>query len=230
MIRFAAAASLAAASLVATPALAAERDFPVGGFDRLEVAGSQEVAVATGRAPSVRASGSAEDLDRLDIHVEGGTLVVGTKRGMGWSWRDRGKVRIAVTVPMLRGIEVAGSGAVAVDRIKVRDFTAELSGSGSLRIAALDTGKASFATAGSGSIEAAGRCDSGEAETAGSGSIRIARLRCTTLSASTAGSGTIDAFASRTATLSTVGSGDINLAGGARCTVSTAGSGKARCS
>lgn len=221
---------LLAAVLIATPALADERAFPVGDFHGLALAGSPDVVVTTGRAASVHATGETAALDRLDVKVEDGTLRIGTKRGMDWSWRDHGRVRIAITVPMLRAVDVAGSGGVVVDRIKVRDFAAALSGSGSVRVAALDADAASFATSGSGTMEAVGRCGEGSAKIAGSGDLKLSGLKCATLSASIAGSGTIDAFATQTATLSTMGSGDITLTGGARCTVSSAGSGKARCS
>ncbi len=221
---------IAAAALIATPALAAERNFPVGDFHGLALAGSPDVTVTTGKAASVRASGSDAALDRLEVVVENGTLKIGTKRGLDWSWRDHGRVTIAVTVPMLRAVDVAGSGDVVVDRVKVRDFAAALSGSGSIRVAALDADAASFATSGSGSMEAVGRCGGGSAKIAGSGDLKLSGLKCATLSASVAGSGTINAYATQTANLATMGSGDIYLTGGARCTVSTAGSGKARCS
>ncbi len=219
-----------AAILIAAPAVAAERTFPVGSFTGLAVAGSPEVTVTTGHAPGVHASGSDAALDRLEIRVEDGTLKIGTKRGLDWSWHDHGRVTIAVTVPMLDAVDVAGSAAVAVDRIKAPRFGANISGSGSVRVAALDADVAGFNVSGSGTATAAGRCGTGAAKISGSGELRLAALKCTTLSGSIAGSGSIDAFATQTATLATMGSGNITVAGGARCTVSSAGSGKAKCS
>lgn len=220
-----------AALLATAPAAAAERSFAVGGFDRLALEGSPDVAVTTGGAVGVRATGDAEALDRLDVRVEGGTLKIGHKReAWNWSWGSHGRIRFAVTVPTLRGVDIAGSGGVAIDRVRVHDFAGAISGSGSLTVAALDAETASFAIAGSGRATAAGRCGTGSAKIAGSGDLHLAGLKCATLSASIAGSGSIDAFATQTATLATMGSGDITLAGGARCTVSTAGSGRAKCS
>ncbi len=227
MIRLAAAA--ATVLLAATPALAAERGFPVGSFDRIAVGGSQEVTVATGRAASVHASGDAEALDRLDIRVEGGVLKIGTKHDSMWSWRDHGPVRIAVTVPMVHAVDLAGSGTVAVDRVKAPEFDAQLSGSGRLNVASLEADRVGIDSSGSGTMTIAGRCGAAKARLAGSGELRLGGLRCETLNASTAGSGSIEAQATRTAALSTAGSGDINLTGGARCTVSTAGSGRVNC-
>ena len=228
MIRLMTAAALLTA---AAPALADERAFPVGGFDRLASSGSADVSVATGARASVHATGEAAALDRLDIHVEGDTLRIGTKRESMWSgWRDHGRVHIAVTVPMLRAVDLAGSGGVTVDRVKVRDFDGSIGGSGRLTVAALDTDTAAFNVAGSGDMTVAGRCGSAKASIAGSGDLKLAGLKCATFSGNIAGSGRIDAFATQTANLSIMGSGDITLTGGARCTVSSAGSGKAHCS
>lgn len=148
-----------------------------------------------------------------------------------WSgWRDHGRVHIAVTVPMLRAVDLAGSGGVAVDRVKVRDFDGSIGGSGRLTVAALDSDTAAFKVAGSGDMTVSGRCGSAKASIAGSGDLKLAGLKCATLSGKIAGSGRIDTFATQTANLSIMGSGDINLTGGARCTVSSSGSGKAHCS
>ena len=226
MIRLAALTLLA----VATPAFAAEQAFPVGGFDRIALGGSPEVTVTTGSTVSVRASGDQKALDRLDIRVEGGTLKIGTKRD-SWKigWNNYGKVRIQVSVPMVRGVEVGGSGSVSVDRVKAADFAADVGGSGSIRVAALDTGSAHFNIGGSGGIDASGRCDRAELSVAGSGSLRLGGLKCASLKASIAGSGDVDASASRTADVSIAGSGDARIGGGARCTVSKVGSGSVTC-
>ncbi len=217
------------AVLLAAPAVAAERTFPVGTFDRIAVGGSQEVTVTTGHAPTVRASGETEALDRLDIRVEGGVLKIGSKHDAMWSWRNHGPVRVAVTVPMVRGVDLAGSGSVAVDKVKTPDFDGQLSGSGRLAVAAFDADRVQLGVSGSGTATLAGRCGSLKANLAGSGDLKLGGLRCDTISASTAGSGSIEAQATKTAALSTMGSGDINLTGGARCTVSTAGSGRVNC-
>ncbi|TRW17417.1 head GIN domain-containing protein [Glacieibacterium frigidum] len=225
MIRFA-----ALALLTATPALAAEMNVPVGSFDRLSLSGSPEVLVTTGKAVTVRASGEQKALDRLDIRVENGVLKIGTKKG-NWdvTWGKYGKVRVAVTVPMLRGVDLGGSGTISVDRIKVPSFGAAVGGSGSIRVASLDAERASFEVGGSGSIDAAGRCGDTQASIGGSGSLRLGALKCATLTASIGGSGDIDAFASRAAKVSVAGSGDARIAGGAKCSVSKVGSGSVTC-
>jgi len=220
---------IAIAMLAASPAGGAEMAFVVDTFDRVSLGGSPDVTVTTGKAIGVQASGEQRALDRLDIRVEGGTLKIGTKRGVEMSGGNWGKVRIAVTVPMVRGVEVGGSGSVSVDRVKTPSFGAEIGGSGSIHVAALDTQRATFSVAGSGSLSAAGRCDSAALEIAGSGSLRLGQLKCATLDATVAGSGDIAAYASRTAAVSVMGSGDVRVAGGAKCAVSKHGSGSVAC-
>lgn len=77
MIRLATLALLTAAM----PAFAAEMSFPVGSFDRQSLGGSPDVVVTTGKAVSVRATGEQKQLDRLDIRVENGVLMIGSKKG-----------------------------------------------------------------------------------------------------------------------------------------------------
>ena len=221
--------TLALAVALPSAVSAAELRFPVGGFDRIALGGSPDVIVTTGRSPGVVATGEQAALDRLDIRVVDGVLQIGTKRGGWFNWSEHGHVRIAVTVPMVRGLSLGGSGTIKVDHIKVPAFAAELGGSGTIAIAALDAGKTDFSLGGSGSLSAAGSCDSASASVGGSGALQLGALKCQTLDASVGGSGRVDAFARRNASLSVAGSGDIVVRGGARCAISKVGSGSARC-
>lgn len=223
--------ALLAAAMIAAPAAAAERAFSVGNFTELGVVGPYDVTVATGGAPSVRAVGEQADLDELKAEVKSGRLEIGPRDRHQWRMFKVSKpVRIRVTVPSLSGVGLAGSGDIAVDRLKGGKVSASIAGSGNLSIGAIDGRSASLSIAGSGDLVAAGRCDSGDLSIAGSGDIRAGGLRCQTLSANVAGSGDIAASASRSAKISIMGSGDVTVTGGARCTTSKMGSGDAHCS
>ena len=221
--------ALVAALLLGSAAHADQRSFPVGSFDRLASSGSADITVTTGKTPSVSVEASKDTLDRMDIRVDGTTLRIGMKKsGWGVHW-DSGKIKVAVTVPMLRSVELSGSGSVAVDKIKVPEFSAAISGSGEGRFPSVDAGTVKLAISGSGDLDAAGRCGAAHVDIAGSGDVRIGQLQCTSLSASIAGSGDIDAFATTTADVSIAGSGDARIKGGAKCKVSKAGSGTVTC-
>jgi hypothetical protein len=215
-------------AVAALAASSADRSFPVGGFERVQATGSEDVTITTGKAPSVVATGPSDRLDRLDIRVEGDTLKIGHKPGNWMSWGND-NVRIRVTVPAVKGVKLAGSGKVALDHGSGPDFAADLSGSGDLTIAHLETQSALFSTAGSGNITAAGQCASAKVSIAGSGDMSLGTLRCTDIDVRIAGSGDVTAMATRTATIKVAGSGDVKVTGGARCQSRVSGSGTVVC-
>ena len=47
-----------------------DRDYQVGSFDRISVAGSYDTTVRTGAAPSVHVRGDQKEIDNLEVKVE----------------------------------------------------------------------------------------------------------------------------------------------------------------
>ena len=141
-----------------------------------------------------------------------------------------GKVVLQVTVPTLRGAELAGSGDLRIDSVAGEQFVGDIAGSGNLTVDRLQVGELKIDIAGSGSAKAsAGRATKAEYEIAGSGGIDAAGITTEAASVSIAGSGDVTAHASSTADVSIMGSGNVEVKGGAKCNVSKAGSGEVRC-
>ena len=215
--------------LLATPALAAERSFPVGTFSEVVLSGSMDVVVTTGAAHSVRAEGAEADLDRLDIKVKGNALVLSTKSG-SWNWSSREKVTVRVSAPNVSAASISGSGDMQVGPTK-GNFSGRISGSGDMTVASVDAPQLGLSISGSGDISVGGgRCGTGTFSSSGSGDISVGRVRCETVTVTTSGSGDIAAQATGAATLRTSGSGDITVTGGGRCTSRSSGSGTISCS
>jgi hypothetical protein len=209
----------------------AQRAFEVGAFDRIALSGSPDVIVAVGGAPSVRAEGDADLIERLEVVVENGRLKIGVRERSGrwFSFRHHSGVTLHVTVPSLAGAAIEGSGDIRIDRVQGTAFNGSIAGSGDLEIGALAVGEANFSVAGSGGIRGAGSAERATISVAGSGDIDLVRLEAGDATVSLAGSGDIGIRATRTAAIDLRGSGDINVAGPARCTISKAGSGDVRC-
>ena len=72
-------ASCGGATLAAQPALA-ERSYRVGSFDKIAAAGPNLVVVHVGAAPSVKAQGPAETLDKMEVVIERGGLQIRPRR------------------------------------------------------------------------------------------------------------------------------------------------------
>ena len=211
-----------------------ERNYQVGGFERIEVAGSYDVEVHTGPAPSVHAKGSEKELERLIVEVKGDRLLIHPRENRGmfhFGGRRHGKTTISVTVPHLRGADVAGSGDIRIDDVRGDSFAGNIAGSGGLSLANVEVKALDFTIAGSGSVQGKkGRAQSVSLNIAGSGDIDTKGVASETASVSIAGSGNVAAHASGTAPVSMMGSGDVTLTGGAKCSVSKHGSGDVRCS
>jgi hypothetical protein len=207
-----------------------ERSYQVGTFQRVSLAGPHDVIVTVGGAPSVRAIGDSDTLDKLEIRIDNGELIVGNRHRSSWSLGSRPhKATIYVTLPSLTAAAVAGSGDMKVDKVQGDRFEAAISGSGDLTIAAVKVGDASFNIAGSGGIHVSGSSDKASLSIAGSGGIQAAGFQTTDAKISIAGSGSARLKATGTATVNIMGSGSADIAGGAKCQVNKMGSGHANC-
>ncbi|MGI8706362.1 MAG: head GIN domain-containing protein [Sphingomicrobium sp.] len=211
-----------------------QRNYQVGAFERIEVAGPYEVEVRTGGEPGVSASGPEKLIERLVVEVRGDRLLIHPRRenGSRWfNWGSRGTARVQVTAPALPAATIAGSGEIRIDRVEGASFEGSVAGSGDLDVGALEVETLKLSVAGSGDVRAgSGQSRSAEYSIAGSGDINAGGVRSETAAVSIAGSGTIHGHATGTADVTIMGSGDVVLTGGAKCKVSKSGSGDVRCS
>lgn len=234
-------AAVAATALAACTATKAEeagpavsRSYPVGGFDKIEVAGPYEVTVTTGGQPSVQARGGANLLDKTVVEIKDGTLKIHPRKdkGISWNWStgQGNGVSFAVTVPSLVSAEAAGSGTIAVSKVAGERFNGAVAGSGGLKLPDIQVGELQLEIAGSGNVEGQGRATQARYEIAGSGNIMAGRIASDRLRAEIAGSGNIEGQARSTADVDIAGSGNVRVTGGAKCNVSKAGIGNVSCS
>jgi len=210
------------------------KNYSVGNFQVIEVAGPYDVEVRTGANPSVSAQGGEKLLKRTVVEVDGNKLVIRPERNhsfFNFGWGSHGKASFTVTVPQLSGATIAGSGDIHVDKVAAQNFEGTVAGSGGLDVGSMEVQQLKLAIAGSGGVKAgAGKAQSAKYEIAGSGDIDASAVQAQDLKVSIAGSGGVKAHSSGTADVSIMGSGDVDVAGGAKCNVSKAGSGSVRCS
>ncbi|NIJ09516.1 hypothetical protein FHS31_003149 [Sphingomonas vulcanisoli] len=225
--------TLALLAGAAMPAAAATRTFPIGGFDRVESAGPFDVRVHVGGAPSARADGPQEVLDRLKVEVRNGTLWIGTKPGnwsFGWHWFGHtGRTVIDVVAPALTGSSVSGPGNMSVDHVRARAFEASVSGPGDLRIGMLETVEAHLSVGGPGTITLAGHASRSRMNVSGPGNIHGKDFVSLDLDLNVSGPGGITTNAAHNATGNVSGPGDVDIAGHPRCSIEKSGPGSVRC-
>ena len=155
------------------------RNYQVGAFQKIEVAGPYDVEVRTGSNPSVAGKGSEKLLEqtrgrgprRHAFHP-----VPDNHKGwfhMGW---HHGKAHFVVTVPQLRAATIAGSGGIKVDRVTGDSFEGTVAGSGGLLLASAEVQSLKLVDRrlGRGQRAGAARAKSAEYDIAGSGGIDAA--------------------------------------------------------
>jgi hypothetical protein len=207
-----------------------KKDFKVGDFKRIESAGSYDVTVTTGSAPSVQAEGPENVLANLVVEVKGDELRIHPDKSQNFRWGKSGPVKIAVTVPELHGASLAGSGNLSVDKVAGESFEGNIAGSADFMLPQVDVQSLKFNIAGSGSANVGGKAANAEYSIAGSGDLDAANLQSTDVKISIAGSGNVKAQASGTVSGAVMGSGDAVITGGAKCNVTKMGSGSINCS
>jgi hypothetical protein len=216
------------------PGPVVSRNFQVGNFTEVEVAGPFDVNIHTGANPGVSASGNQRLIDRLEVEVRGSKLVVRPRSEHrwfgGWHWTN-GKGTISVTVPMIEAATLAGAGDLSIDNIKGDRFDGQIEGSGDLKLGSVEVGSLKVGIAGSGGATARqGKAQQAKYDIAGSGDVDVQTIQVEDLKVSIAGAGGVKAHATRTADVTIMGSGDVTVTGGAKCSEHKMGSGSVNCS
>lgn len=218
--------ALAASLTFAAPADAATRNFGVTSFTKVRVEGPFRVTLMTGVAPFAKASGSATALDRVDVAVQGETLVVksATSSWGGYPGRDPGPVEISVGTHDLSNAWLNGAGTLTIDRVRGLSFALSVQGSGRAEIPSVEGDQMNISLVGSGSAKLAGKTKKLTALVRG-----IADLDATGLAANDAaigaeGAATIAANVSGDAKVDASGPATIRLSGRPTCTLKVVGS------
>lgn len=239
--------SIAAAIVVATtatsgcsqahdggPGPTVSRNYQVGNFQEIEVAGPYDVTVRTGGNPGVSAQGGQKLLDKTIVTVQGDKLVIHPQEHRGFSlfhFGTRGNAKFVVTVPQLAAATIAGSGDIHLDHARGASFNGAVAGSGGLDIEDVQVHSFKLSIGGSGSAKArGGKAEMSDYSIGGSGDIDAGGVQAQQAKVSIAGSGSIKANATGIADVSIMGSGDVDVSGGAKCTINKAGSGDVHCS
>jgi hypothetical protein len=161
----------------------------VGGFTRVESAGSANVTIQIGGTQSVVIETDDNILPLIETSVKGDRLVIGSHG----SYSTRIGVKVTITVPALDEARISGSGNITVSGVAAKEFEAHISGSGDIRIS--------------------GSSDSLKASIAGSGGIDATKLPVTAADASVTGSGNIKVVATQSLHARIAGSGDVRYGG-----------------
>jgi len=218
---------LAALVLSATPAIAADRNFGVSGFDRVRVDGDYKVVLVNGVAPFARARGSIRALDPVDVVVEGRTLIVRSNRSASWGGypgESAGPVEISIGTHELSAAYVNGAGSLAINQVSGLKFEASAQGAGSIVIDRVDVDQLQLGLAGAASARLAGRAGKMTAMIRGTSALDGEALSVKDAVIGAQGPAIVKLTATETAKVDALGVASVTLGGKPACTVTTQGS------
>jgi hypothetical protein len=226
-------AAFAITACIATPALAGERSYSVGSYDRVRVDGPFEVHIVAGGSPRATAKGSEAILSRLDLKVEGTTLAVRLGPG-GWGEMPKAAasqtpVVVTLSTPQLNTILLTAGAQVTASKIKAQRLELNVTGSGALAVDGVQADQLTALLVGTGSIRLAGRANRARLSSNGAGTIDAAALSVADLTVRVDGTGETRANARNTAQVTTTGLGKVTVLGTAKCAVKTAADGPVVC-
>jgi hypothetical protein len=175
----------------------------VAPFAAVELAGANTVVIHVGEPLSVAVTGDDNLVGRVTTVARAGRLVIDNTG----SFSTKALMRVAVSVPSLDRVELGGAGTVTVDGVTSADFSAKLTGDGTLVVSGT-VQRVTAVLAGAGVLDLHDLlATDGTAQLPGTGTIRVHAT--STLDATLTGTGTILYRGDPTVTMRSTGAGTV---------------------
>jgi putative autotransporter adhesin-like protein len=224
-------AALLALCALSTPALAEDRHYAIGDFDRVTAEGPYIVHLVTGRATSAVAHGSREALDRMSLDVQGQMLRIRRNRGAwsGGTGGDPGPVTIDLVTRSVRSVRLLGPARFDADNVRGLRVEFSVEGSGTLHATRLNADALSLALLGSGRLDIAGAARTVAGTFQGTGDVAAPGLVAHSATVASTTSGAVALTVNGPATIANDGLGNVRILGRAVCTISGSAADQVRC-
>lgn len=193
-------------------------------FSEVSVAGGMQVTITQAGNTSVKVQADDNLMEYIITEIKGNKLVVKYQNNVSINGKG---VKILVTMPILNGASISGSGNVlcASEMPASGSFYASISGSGNID-AKTTASKVDASISGSGNILLGGKTKELEVSISGSGSFKGYELKTEEAQVKISGSGNVETTATTKLDAVISGSGDIFYKGNPGLSLKSAGSGK----
>jgi len=189
-----------------------ERSFPI--FDEVDVSGAIDVHISQGELRPVRIEADENLLEYIEVRTSGHRLDVHTRRG--YNLRPTRKIKVYVTAPDYRKLEVSGACNIIGDtRISQSNpLSMEVSGAGDIRMD-VNTPQVAAKISGSGNVDMKGETQNFELRISGAGDANCYDLRSENTEVRISGAGEANVYASVLLDAHVSGAGSIRYKGNA---------------
>ena len=232
-------ATLAAATLVLEPAMAAsQREVAsetrsLSGFHRIDVQGEFDVTLVQGSTESVTIEAPAAVIPKVVTDVRNGTLSIAVRSDRGlWNWLSgRGlskPVRVTINLRDLDVIEGAGAFNLDADTLMVNELRLDIAGASKLRIRDLQAKR--IVLDGSGTIKAqiGGTAARQHVDISGAGTYDAGQLVSDEVAIEVSGAGKAVVHAKNTLSVDISGAGVVEYIGDPKLSQTISGIGQVR--
>lgn len=201
---------------------------PASGYTGVSSSGSMNVQIAYGNTNEIIIEADENLLPYIETSVEGGSLIIKTKKG--YNLKSKSKMMVNVSLTKLTTVKLSGSGNIKGDGAfsNAGKTDISISGSGNIKLGFDKFGELATTISGSGNIDLKGdHTNNITANISGSGNIDCSDVRTNDVFAKVSGSGNIKVNTSKSIDAKVSGSGNIYYKGSPNNIVSKAsGSGK----
>lgn len=191
---------------------------------KLVLAGPDRVVITEGNKLAITVSGDQKAIDALRFNLEDGTLGIMRDK----SWNGSGIATVAVTMPAAKEIVLAGSGDIKAPAM-AEEAEVNIAGSGAVAIDRVKSSRLDVNVMGSGTLVAAGAAERLDFNVAGSGMLKARGLKVGRAEINIAGTGGGEFASDGRVEARIAGTGEVTVHGRAECKVSAMGSGTVRC-
>ena len=185
----------------------------VDSFNKIAFAVSGKAYVKQGTTQKVELEGSKDALEKIEVTVNDGKLVIRSKDRWDWSWGKEDQIIAYITAKDIHALSVSGSGDMEVQtKIVTGDLALKVSGSGDLK-AEIEGNNVEASITGSGNMTLRGKCNNLESRLSGSGDMDADVSVADEFEVSISGSGKLSASGKSNRVKATVsGSGRVRAA------------------
>jgi hypothetical protein len=217
---------LSAVTTCALPSTPQTNERNLSNFQKISFNISGNLYLTQGDAYVVKLEGKEADLAEIITKVENNTLLIKSKSG----WKQLGDIKIYVTMPVIEGADLAGSGNIyATQAIKAESITLSVSGSGNITFENLVSANTHASIAGSGNIQLKGKsAESLDIDISGSGNVSAENFETKNTGVNISGSGSARVYATENLKTDIVGSGSVFYKGRPLINANSVGSGSTR--
>ena len=204
------------ACLLALPATADTQTYNVGSFSELDVSRGIEVQFTTGDTQSIVGEAKRGDIERLEIEIDDGVLVISRENQRGGWFRggNQDKFLVTITAPAINAIDASSGSSVSADAVSGDAVSLSTSSGANIRVDTVSSGDLNLDTSSGSRIEVNnGTCNSAEADASSGSSIDAEGVICETLTADVSSGASVRGHATLGVTAEASSGGSVKVSG-----------------